>query len=63
MKSHEASKQRSKSGMNTQDRITATTTDTSRCGLNRTMGRLATVAAFAAAALHTATARADDPYI
>ena len=45
--------------MNTLDRITATTTDTSRCGLNRTTGKLATVAAFAAAAaLLTATARA-----
>ena len=49
--------------MNTQDRITATTTDTSRCGLNRMTGRLATVAAFAAAALLTAAAHADDPYI
>ena len=49
--------------MNTQDRITATTTDTSRCGLNRMTGRLATVAAFAAVALLTAAARADDPYI
>ena len=49
--------------MNTQDRITATTTDTSKCGLNRMTGRLATVAAFAAAALLTAAAHADDPYI
>ncbi len=49
--------------MNTQDLITATTTDTSRCGLNRMTGRLASVAAFAAAALLTAAAHADDPYI
>ena len=49
--------------MKTPERITETTTDASTCGLNRMTGKLATVAAFAAVALLTAAARADDPYI
>ncbi len=49
--------------MNTLDRIMETTTDKSLRGLGRTTGRMASVAAFAAAALLTAAARADDPYI
>ncbi len=44
--------------MNTQDRITGKTTDTSMGGLNRARRCLATIAAFSAAALLTAVAHA-----
>ena len=49
--------------MKTPERITETTTDASTCGLNRARRSLASVAAFVAVALLSATAHAADPYI